>query len=45
MSEGAFFIDFPADQLKSYKTTVELEIWAAGKRIDMTKTSFLGPLK
>jgi hypothetical protein len=45
MSEGAFYLEFPVNQLKGYKTTVHLEIWASGKLIDKTKTSFLGPLK
>ncbi|MCB0664304.1 MAG: cytochrome c oxidase accessory protein CcoG [Saprospiraceae bacterium] len=45
ISEGAFFIEMEADKLEGRKTTLEIEVYANGKKIDDAKTNFLGPVK
>ncbi|MBT8234447.1 MAG: 4Fe-4S binding protein [Saprospiraceae bacterium] len=45
ISEGALFIKIDGQELKSRKTTLTVEVFADGKLIDETKTSFIGPRK
>lgn len=45
MTEGAFFIELPMDELKANKTALKIDVFSHGIRIDNVKTSFLGPIK
>lgn len=41
---GSFFVVLPKDIIHSRKTMLQVGIYANGKRIDVVKTNFLGPV-
>lgn len=44
-SEGAIFIKIPASKIKNRKTTLYIDVYADGQKIDEAKTTFHGPTK
>jgi len=44
LAEGVFFIKIPKDKITSAKTTIKLGVYENGKRLETTKTKFLGPV-
>ena len=45
VTEGIVFIKIPTDQLKDRKTKLKVQVMSDGKLIDISKTTFLGPIK
>ncbi|MGH1438137.1 MAG: cytochrome c oxidase accessory protein CcoG [Lewinella sp.] len=45
MSEGAFFILLPEDQVQERKQSIKIELWEGDKLLESTETNFLGPIK
>ena len=43
-TKGSLFIDLPEGYLKERSQNIRLEIWSDGKKTDVIKTSFLGPM-
>ena len=41
--EGAFFVEMPEDKLTGRKTSIHIEVYSKGEKIDELKTNFMGP--
>jgi len=44
-TKGSLFIDLPEGYLKERSQKIRIEVWSDGKKTDVVKTSFLGPMQ
>lgn len=44
-TKGSLFIDLPEGYLKKRSQKIQLEVWSDGEKMDVIKTSFLGPMQ
>lgn len=42
---GSFFVTVPRDHITQRKTSIHIAIYEAGEKVDVIKSSFLGPIK